>query len=228
MKTIGVIGGMSWVSTAEYYRRLNAEVARRRGGLHSARVLMTSVDFADFAAMMEAEQWDAIGQRLAQAARDLERGGAECVLLATNTMHRVADAIESATALPFLHIADALADALQAGGVSAVGLLGTGHTMRPGVYHERLKQRGVRVVVPDESGRAEIHRVIFDELCKNIVRPQAVATMSALAHSLAGQGAQAVALACTELTLLSEADSPIPFYDTAELHCNAAVDFALG
>lgn len=228
MKTIGIIGGMSWVSSADYYRRLNQQAAERLGGLNSARLLMLSLDFAKVEAMQQAGDWQAAGAMLAAAARDLERGGAHCIILATNTMHRVADAIEGAVAAPFIHIADALAAALRRDAVRTVGLLGTRYTMEPGIYHQRLQGHGIEVLTPPAAQGEQINRIIFDELCKGDLREESRRIMADAVAQLAAAGAQGVALGCTELPLLADPDSPTPLYDTGALHCRAAADFAIG
>ena len=228
MKTIGVIGGMSWVSSADYYRHLNEEVARRLGGLHSARVLMLSVDFAQVERLQEQGRWDESGQLLAAAARNLQSGGADCVLLATNTMHLVAEQVAAAVDIPFLHIADALAAALRADGVDCLGLLGTAYTMQPGIYHQRLQGHGIRVLTPPQPQREELHRIIYEELCHNRVEEAARRAMAETVQGLADAGAQGVALACTELHMIAAPDPAVPLYDTGVIHCRAAADFALG
>ncbi len=226
---MGVIGGMSWTSTAEYYRRLNEGVAERLGGLHSARVLLHSVDFDEVARMQREARWDEAGELLAGAARGLEAAGAEAVLLATNTMHKVAPAIEAALGVPFLHIADATGAAIRAAGVQRVALLGTAFTMEQDFYVGRLRERfGLEVLVPPAEDRALVHRVIFDELCQNDVRPDSRAAYRRIMADLVARGAQGVILGCTEITLLvGQADVSVPVFDTTALHVRAAVDFAL-
>jgi len=229
MRTVGVIGGMSWTSTAEYYRRLNEGVARRLGGLHSARLLLHSVDFAEVATLQHEDRWDEAGQLLADAARGLERAGAGALLLATNTMHRVAPAIEAATDLPLLHIADPTARAIRAAGLTRVGLLATAFTMEQDFYRERLAAHGVEALVPDEQGRAEVHRVIYDELCQGVVRAESRDRYREEMAELVRRGAEGVVLGCTEITLLvSPDDASVPVFDTTALHVEAALDWMLG
>lgn len=229
MRTIGLIGGMSWESSAEYYRLINEAVKQRLGGLHSARSLLLSVDFAEIEAMQSGGRWNEAGGLLADAARQLERAGADCVVLCTNTMHKVADAITSATALPFLHIADATAAAIHAAGLRRVGLLGTRFTMEQDFYRGRLaEQHGLEVLVPEVTDRAVVNRVIYEELCLGMISAEARAQYRAIIERLIGQGAEGVILGCTEITLLvSQADSAVPLFDTTRLHAGAAVDFAL-
>ncbi len=228
MKLLGVIGGMSWTSTAEYYRLLNEGVAARLGGLHSARLLLHSVDFDEVAAMQKAGQWDEAGELLAGAARGLEQAGAGALLLATNTMHRVAPAIEAATSIPLLHIADVTARAIRAAGVTRVGLLATRFTMEQDFYSSRLAAHGIETLIPGEAQRAEVHRVIFDELCKNVVLDASRDTYRAIMQELVTRGAQGLVLGCTEIMLLtSQADTNVPVFDTTALHVQAALDWML-
>jgi aspartate racemase len=230
MKTIGVIGGMSWESSAEYYRLLNRHAKARLGGHHNARSLMLTVDFAPIEADQRAGDWGALGERMADAARQLERGGAELVMLATNTMHRVYESIEQAISVPFLHIADPTGAALRAAGVARVGLLGTRYTMEQTFYTGRLRERyGLETLVPEEAERADIHRIIYDELCHGNVNSESRAVYQNVIESLASRGAQAVILGCTEITLLIKPeDSVLPVFDTTALHAQAAVEWAIG
>lgn len=229
MRTIGLIGGMSWESSAEYYRLINAAVKERLGGLHSARSLLLTVDFAEIEAMQQQGRWDEAGVLLADAARALERGGADCIVLCTNTMHKVADAVTAATALPFIHIADATAAAIRAAGLRRVGLLGTRFTMEERFYRGRLaEQHGLHVLVPEAADRAVVNRVIYEELCLGIIREESRAQYRDAIARLVAQGAEGIILGCTEVTLLvSQADSPVPLFDTTRLHALAAVDLAL-
>jgi len=229
MKVIGLIGGMSWQSSAAYYRLVNEGVGARLGGQHNARSLLDTVDFAVVEAMQHAGRWDEAGDVLADAALRLERGGADCVVLCTNTMHKVAARIEAAVRIPLLHIVDATAAALVAGGFHRVGLLGTAFTMEEEFYRGRLRERfGIEVLVPGEAGRRVVHRVIYEELCRGVVRPESKAAYTAVMQDLAGQGAQAIVLGCTEIMLLvGQADTSLPLFDTTALHAAAAVDFAL-
>jgi len=230
MKTIGVIGGMSWESSAEYYRLLNRYAKVRLGGHHNASSLMLTVDFADVEALQREGAWDALGVRMAAAAAQLERGGAQIVMLATNTMHRVAASIESAISIPFLHIADPTGTALKTAGVTRAGLLGTRYTMEQDFYAGRLRERhGIEAVVPDESDRADVHRIIYDELCHGIVKAESRRVYQRVIEELKARGAQAVILGCTEITLLiGPNDSVLPVFDTTTLHARAAVDWAIG
>lgn len=228
MKTIGLIGGMSWESSAEYYRMINRASKARHGGHHNAKSVMVTVDFAEIEALQRAQDWDALGARMADAARQLQAAGADVVVLTTNTMHRVADAIERELTLPFLHIADPTGAALRAAGVERVALLGTRYTMELPFYAARLAERfGIEVLTPDAEDRDTVHRVIYEELCHGLIEPASRAAYAAIIGRLAARGAQAVILGCTEITLLiGERDSPLPVFDTTALHAQAAVDFA--
>ncbi|MBM3559223.1 MAG: aspartate/glutamate racemase family protein [Alphaproteobacteria bacterium] len=229
MKVIGLIGGMSWVSSAEYYRLINEAVQRRLGGQHSARSIMISVDFAEIEAMQAAGAWDEAAAVLSNAARRLERGGADLVVLCTNTMHIAADAIVQAIRIPFLHIADATALSLRAAGIDTVGLLGTRYTMEHDYYVGRLQTRyGLRVLVPPKPDRDRVHAVIYDELCHGVVNPQSKADYLRTIAALAGQGARGVILGCTEIGLLvRDGEAACPPFDTTRLHAERAVDLAL-
>lgn len=227
MKTIGLIGGMSWESTAHYYRVLNQEVAARLGGLHSAPLIVHSVDFAPIAAMQAAGEWDRAGEELNRVARGLVTAGAEVLGLATNTMHLVAEAIMEGIDVPFVHIADPTADALLADGYDQVGLLGTRFTMEMDFYKDRLVQRGLTPLVP-EVDRTNLNGIIFDELCKGIVRDESRRVYVTAIERLAARGAQAVILGCTEIgMLIDDSVSPLPTFDTTDLHAKALVDAAL-
>jgi len=228
MKTIGLIGGMSWESTALYYRAINRAVAARLGGLHSARLLLYSVDFAEIEEMQRRGAWDEAGARLAEVAQALERGGAEFLVLCANTMHEVAAAVTAAVRIPLLHIADATADALAAAGIRRVGLLGTRFTMERDFYRRRLEARGLTVVVPSESDRETVHRVIYDELCRGEVRDDSRDAYRSVIERLVADGAEGVALACTEIgMLIGPSDVAVPIFDTGEIHAQAATDYAL-
>jgi len=228
MKTIGIIGGMSWESSAQYYALINREVRARKGGIVSAPLVMHSFDFDHIAALQRAGEWEQLGDILGQAASGLEKAGADCILIATNTMHLVSPQVEAHISCPLLHIADPLAEAFTAAGHDTVGLLATRFTMEQPFYAERLAQHGLEVVVPDESHRAEIHRIIFDELCAGKVCPKSREFYCDVIEDVQSRGAQGVALACTEIMLLIEqCHSPLPLFDTTALHCKAAVDFAL-
>ncbi|MGC2968807.1 aspartate/glutamate racemase family protein [Paraburkholderia aspalathi] len=229
MKTIGVIGGMSWESSTEYYRLLNRHAKARLGGHHNARSLMLTVDFAPIEANQRAGNWTALGAQLADAARQLERGGADLVILATNTMHRVYESIERAIGVPFLHIADPTGKALRAAAFARVGLLGTRYTMEQTFYTGRLSERyGLETLIPEEAERADVHRIIYDELCHGNVIDASRAVYQRVIEGLAARGAQAVILGCTEITLLIKPeDSALPVFDTTALHAQAAVDWAI-
>ena len=228
MRLLGVLGGMSWTSTAEYYRLLNRGVATRLGGLHSARVLLHSVDFAPVAAMQHDGDWAGTAAVLVEAARGLEGAGAEGLLLATNTMHKVADEIEDAAGIPLLHLADATAARLVAEGRRKVGLLATAFTMEQDFYTDRLREHGLEVLVPNEAERGEVHRIIYDELCLGVVRDESRVRYRQVMGRLAERGAEAIILGCTEIMLLVDAgDSPVPLYDTTAIHAEAAVDWLL-
>ncbi|MFF9490354.1 aspartate/glutamate racemase family protein [Streptomyces sp. NPDC014676] len=228
MKTIGLIGGMSWESTAEYYRILNECTRDRLGGLHSARCVIYSVDFAEIEQLQVQGRWAEAGAILAEAARSLEAAGADLLLICTNTMHKVADMVGAAVSVPLLHLADATADAVRASGLRRVGLLGTAFTMEQDFYRGRLEQAGLDVRVPDEDGRALVHRVIYEELCLGVVRDDSRAAYQEVIKDLVAQGAEGVILGCTEIELLIGAqDSPVPVFPTARLHAEAAVADAL-
>lgn len=227
MKTIGLIGGMSWESTAHYYAALNRETARRLGGLHSAPLLIHSVDFAPIEALQREGDWAQCGAILARAAAGLERAGAELIVLATNTMHIVAHDIEAAISSPFLHIADPTAEALLADGARTVGLLGTRFTMEMDFYKDRLRQRGLEPLIP-EVDRTNLNAIIYEELCRGIVRAESRAIYVQAIERLAARGAEAIILGCTEISMLIDDDvSPLPVYDTTDLHARAAVAMAL-
>lgn len=229
MRTLGVLGGMSWTSTESYYRLLNEGVAARLGGLHSAQLLLHSVDFDPVARAQHDGDWDATLAILSEAAQGLARGGAQGLLIATNTMHKVADEVEQACGLPLLHIADATADAIVADGVRTVGLLATAFTMEQDFYVGRLRDKGLEVIVPDAPQRAEVHRIIYDELCLDTVLEPSRDVYQQVISSLVARGAEAVILGCTEITLLvSASDSSVLLYDTTRIHADAGVRFLLG
>ena len=229
MKTIGLIGGMSWESTAAYYRQINETVKARLGGLHSAKIVLYSVDFHDIERLQQAGDWDAAGALLADAARALEAAGADFLVLCTNTMHQVAASIEAAVAIPLLHIADPTAAAIRQAGFTTIGLLGTRFTMEQAFYRDRLIERhGLQVIVPDLDDRATIHRIIYDELCLGAVLPESRSKYRRIMQGLAAQGAQAIILGCTEIALLvGQQDCAVPLFDTTALHARAAVAAAL-
>lgn len=228
MKTIGLIGGMSWESTLQYYRALNEGVKRRLGGLHSAQLVLYSVDFAAIERLQRGGDWERAGEILSAAARAVAAAGADFVVLCTNTMHRCATAIERAVAIPLLHIVDATAAALRDAGVQTIGLLGTRFTMEQGFWSERLAQGGMRVLVPAAGDRERVHRIIYDELCLGRIEDESRDLYRRIIADLAGAGAQAIVLGCTEIGLLiGAADAPVPVFDTTAIHADAAVEFAL-
>ncbi len=227
MKTIGLIGGMSWESTAHYYRVLNKETSRRLGGLHSAPLLIHSVDFAAIEVLQRAGDWDSAGKALRDVAFGLQGAGAEVLGLATNTMHIVADAITDGLRIPFVHIADPTADALLADGFNTIGLLGTRFTMEMDFYRKRLEARGLTVLIPDVD-RTNLNAIIYDELCHGVVNDRSRHTYIAAISHLQTRGAQAVILGCTEICMLiDDSVSPIPTYDTTDLHAKALIAAAL-
>lgn len=227
MKTIGLIGGMSWESSAHYYAILNRETARIKGGLHSAPILMHSLDFAPIADMQAANQWEEAGAVLAQSAQQLQNAGADLIAIATNTMHIAYDQVKDAIDVPLIHIADPTADELTEDGFETIGLLGTSFTMEMPFYRERLVTRGLNVLVP-EVDITNLNGIIFEQLCKGIVLEESRRIYQQAIARLAARGAEAIILGCTELSMLiSEADSPVPVYDTTELHAKALVAAAL-
>ena len=230
MKTIGLIGGMSWESTVPYYRDINEAVKARLGGLHSAQLVLFSVDFDTVARLQREDRWEEAADVMVAAARSLAAAGADLIVLATNTMHEVAPAIEAAAPVPLLHIADPTAAAIKAAGLSRVGLLGTRFTMERLFYRDRLRDlHGIETIVPEESDRAEVHRVIYEELALGVLRDDSRSAFVNIIARLVDRGAQGIILGCTEIALLvSASDSPVPLYDTGTLHARAAVDRALG
>jgi len=229
MKTIGLLGGMSWESSLQYYRIINEAVRARLGGLHSAQILMFSVDFAGIEAMQARGEWERAGEELAEAAQRLERGGADFLVLCTNTMHKVADDIEQRVRIPLLHIADATGARIRKAGLGRVGLLGARFTMEQDFYRSRLRERlGIEVLVPGERERGRIHQIIYEELCRGIVKPESKRTYLAVMQGLVAQGAEAIVLGCTEIMLLvREEDVTVPVFDTTAIHATAAVELAL-
>lgn len=229
MRTIGIIGGMSWESSAQYYSLINRGVRDRLGPSHSAHILLLSLDFGPIAESQAAGDWAGLAETLVESAESLEASGADCVILATNTMHKLADSVEDATDLPFLHIADFAADAVCEAGITKVALLGTAFTMEEPFYRERLEEHhGLDVIIPDAEDRAEVHRIIYHELIAGQINEASRETYREIIARLVDQGAQGVILGCTEIGLLvDQSDSPVPLFDTTKLHCAAAVDFAL-
>jgi aspartate racemase len=229
MKTIGLIGGMSWESSIEYYRLINEGVLARLGGLHSAKSVMVSVDFAEIEELQHEGRWEEATQIMVRAAQDVERGGADCVVICTNTMHKMAEAVQAETGIPLLHIADATAERIQAQGLRRVGLLGTRFTMEEDFYKGRLEQRfGLQVLIPGAQDRQIIHRVIFDELVLGKIEPRSKEQYLAIIDELVRQGAQGIILGCTEIGLLvKQSDCHVPIFDTTMIHATAAVQWAL-
>lgn len=230
MKTIGLIGGLSWESSAEYYRIINQEAQRRLGGAHSAKCTMFSFDFGEIEALQAAGDWEAAGALIAAAARKLEIAGGECIVICSNTMHLLADAVEAAVAIPLLHIADATAAPIVADGVRTVGLLGTRFTMEKDFYRGRMVERfGLEALIPDEAGRAIVHDIIYEELVRGVIHEESRRAYQRVIEALKAAGAEAVILGCTEIGLLIKPeDSALPCYDTTALHALAAVDWAIG
>ncbi len=229
MKTIGLIGGMSWESSLEYYRIVNEEVKKKLGGFHSAKCIMYSVDFAEIEELQRLGDWERAGWILSQTALSLEAAGADFLVLCTNTMHKVAPAIESAVSIPLLHIADPTAERIKARGFKKVGLLGTRFTMEDDFYRGRLeKKHGLEVIVPDENDRQMVHHVIYYELCDGRLQEESRKKFRSVIEKMAAAGAQGVILGCTEIGLLvKEKDSPLPVFDTTVIHAEAAVEYAL-
>jgi aspartate racemase len=227
-RVIGMLGGMSWESSAEYYRLANELVRERLGGLHSARLVLASVDFAEIEQLQVTGRWDAAGELLAGLARQLEAAGADLLVLCTNTMHKVADQVEAAVTIPLVHLADATAAAVQRAGLTTVGLLGTAFTMEQDFYRDRLARHGLRVLVPPPEDRAEVHRIIYDELCLGKVTEISRQVYRDVIARLAHAGAEGVVLGCTEIELLvGPEDSPVPVFPTTRLHVEAAVALSL-
>ncbi|MBL1091520.1 MULTISPECIES: aspartate/glutamate racemase family protein [Streptomyces] len=228
MRTIGLLGGMSWESTAEYYRLLNELTRERLGGLHSSKCVLYSVDFAEIERLQVEGRWDDAAGILAEAAKALEAAGADLLLICTNTMHKVADQVAAATSVPLLHLADTTAEAVRAHGLRRIGLLGTAFTMEQDFYRGRLAHHGLDVLVPDAAGRSTVHKVIYDELCLGIVREESRASFQAVIDDLVAAGAEGIVLGCTEIELLIGPEhSPVPVFPTTRLHAEAAVNHAL-
>jgi aspartate racemase len=229
MKTIGLLGGMSWESSIEYYRIINETIRARLGGLHSAKSIMYSVDFAEIERLQDQGRWNEAAALMIDGAERLERGGADFLLICTNTMHKMADAVEAQIQIPLLHIADATAETLKARDLKQIGLLGTKFTMEQEFYKGRLTEKyGLKVLIPNQEGREMIHRVIYDELCMGVVSSSSREAFANVINQLAETGAEGVILGCTEIGLLiGEKDSPVPLFDTTTIHAVAAVEYAL-
>lgn len=228
MKTIGIIGGMSWESTLSYYRLINQKVNAKLGGLHSAKIILNSVDFAEIEPLQRDGDWSQAGEHLVTAANALQSAGADGVLIATNTMHKVAPQVEAAVTIPLLHIVDATAHALQRHNMTTVGLLGTRFTMEQTFYRERLEQYGINVLTPDSDTRQQIHDIIFNELCRGVTTADSRQCYVDAIAALAANGAEAVILGCTEIGLLiSQSDTQLPLFDTTDIHTDTAVEWML-
>jgi len=229
MKTIGLLGGMSWESTLTYYREINAGVKKKLGGLHSAEIVLYSVDFDPIEKLQHRGDWEATARILSDTAKNVEAGGADFFLICTNTMHKVAEQVQAAVKIPLLHIADATATVLLKNGIQRVGLLGTAFTMEQDFYKGRLVEKfGLEVLVPDENDRRQVHDVIYNELCLGTINPKSKQAYIDIVDRLARKGAQAVILGCTEIGLLiGQADTAMPLYDTAKIHAAEAVAWAL-
>ena len=228
MKKIGLIGGMSWESTTLYYQWINREVQKRLGGLHSAKMVVTSVDFAEIEKMQSQGDWDLAAKVLADEARALESAGADCVVLCTNTMHKLAKEIEDAISIPFIHIAKATGEAILAEDISNIALLGTAFTMEQTFYKSRLEEMGIAVMIPDERDRKIVHEIIYQELCRGIILESSKRAYCEIVEKLIAQGAKGIILGCTEITMLiGDVKFPVSTFDTTHLHAMKAVDFAL-
>ena len=228
MKTVGIIGGMSWESTSTYYRRLNQLINERLGGLHSAEILLASVDFAPIEEMQSRGDWEAAGRALKAKAQQLEKAGADCIVIATNTMHKVAPEIEAAISIPLIHIVDALANHLKKNEIERAGLLGTRFTMQQPFYKERLEQQSIRVLIPKEDDSKTVDSIIFKELCHGQFTDDARKQYLKVIDDLSAKGAQGVILGCTEIGLLVRQEhSELPLFDTTEVHCQAIADWML-
>lgn len=228
MKTIGLIGGMSWESSSEYYRIINEEVKQRLGGLHSAKCILYSVDFAEIEICQRNDEWEKAAQILADAAHGLEAAGADFIVICTNTMHKVANDIQASIHIPLLHIADITAEKVLSDGIETIGLLGTKYTMEQDFYKSRIEAKGIKVLIPKETDRVIVNTVIYKELCMGHIFDESRARYKKIIEELIEQGAEGIILACTEIGLLVKAeDSIVPLYDTTLLHAIGAVDFAL-
>ncbi|AYV69300.1 aspartate racemase [Niallia circulans] len=229
MKTIGLIGGLSWESTADYYRYINTFVKEQMGGLHSAKSLLYSFDFEEIVALQKAGHWNEATVLMKNAAKTLEAGGADIVIICTNTMHKMAKEVQAAINIPLLHIADVTGNEIKKTALKKVGLLGTMFTMEQSFYKDALFQQEIETIIPDKEDREAVHQIIFDELCKGIILPESKAIYLRIIEKLQAQGAEGIILGCTEIPLLiKQEDSSIPLFDTTFLHAKAAVSYALG
>ena len=228
MKTIGLLGGMSWESTSVYYRFINEAIRVKRGGLHSAKCLLYSVDFAQIAACQKAGDWEQAANILGEAAKRLEQIGADCLVICTNTMHKIAGSIQERISIPLIHIADTTASAILGQGLKKVALLGTSYTMEQDFYKERLREHGLEVMIPGDKDRELVNRVIFGELCLGEIREESKKAYLRIIDDLVSQGAEGIILGCTEITLLiGEKDTSVPLFDTTYLHAMQAVAYAM-
>ena len=228
MKTIGLIGGMSWESTVSYYQLINETIKEKLGGLHSAKILLYSVDFAEIERYQASDDWDKSAEVLSQIAQNLEQAGADFIVICTNTMHKVAPQIQKTISIPILHIAQATADALLENGIKKVGLLGTKYTMTQDFYKEKLFEAGLDVVIPDQAGVEEVNRIIYDELCLGQIKESSKQAYLAIIDDLKNAGAEAVILGCTEIGLLvKQEDTDMSLFDTTEIHALRAAEFAV-
>jgi aspartate racemase len=229
MKTIGLIGGMSWESTQSYYQLLNQGIKNKLGGLHSAKIVLVSLDFAEIAMLQQQQDWPQMAEILIKAAKQVEAAGADYLLICTNTMHKLAEQVQAAVAIPLLHIADAVGENLIQHNFKKVALLGTQFTMEQDFYKQRLADKfAIDVLIPDAQGRETVHRVIYDELCKGIISPQSKAEYLTIIDNLTQQAAEAIILGCTEIALLvQQADTSIPLLDSTALHCAMALENSL-
>ncbi|MFD1174091.1 aspartate/glutamate racemase family protein [Oceanobacillus picturae] len=228
MKTIGLIGGMSWESSAEYYRIINEEINKRLGGLHSAKIVLHSVDFEEIEHCQKTGDWERAGEILADCASSLERAGADFILICTNTMHKVVKQIESRVKIPVLHIADATALAIQNAKIKKVGLLGTSYTMEQDFYKQRVEENGIEVIVPEKAAREEVNTIIFNELCHGKIKSNSREYYKSVIADMVEQGAEGIVLGCTEIGLLIKTeDAPVPVFDTTYIHAIKAVEKAL-
>ena len=228
MKTIGLIGGMSWESTVSYYQLINETIKEKLGGLHSAKILLYSVDFAEIERYQASGDWDKSAEVLSQIAQNLEQAGADFIVICTNTMHKVAPQIQKTISIPILHIAQATADALLENGIKKVGLLGTKYTMTQDFYKEKLFEAGLDVVIPDQAGVEEVNRIIYDELCLGQIKESSKQAYLAIIDDLKNAGAEAVILGCTEIGLLvKQEDTDMSLFDTTEIHALRAAEFAV-
>ncbi len=229
MKTIGLLGGMSWESTLTYYTRINTGIRNALGGLHSAKIILYSVEFSEIERLQNLGQWDKAGELLSYAARKIESAGADCLLICTNTMHKIAEMVEAEISIPLVHIADATAQAIRNRQMTGVGLLGTRFTMEDDFYRGRLEKNfDIDVYIPENKERAMVHRVIYDELCCGTISDNSRKAFIRVVERMAERGAQAVILGCTEISLLiQQQDTAVPLFDTTAIHADAAVQFAL-